>query len=182
MEKRAPAELAETLLRLAQSGGGCLEECRGQLACLGHEVGRRDHAIDEPHARRPLGVDRLPQEQQLAEVAVPQAAQQRRRGQRRHQAAMDLGKADPQVVGGDDEVAAGHQGRAAGVGRLVGSRDGHQRAIAERFQGPHDRLGASSAPSPRAASSRSNPEQKAGPAPRTMTARRRGSAASDCMA
>ena len=128
---------------------------------------RGNHPIDQPHAQRPLGIDRLGQQEQFAQIAVAEAPTEHGSGQGRHQPPADLGKADPQIVGRDNEVATGHQAGSARVGRPVNGRDRDQGEVGRRSERPGRRTPhCCSANSACAASSRSSPEQNAGPAPR----------------
>ena len=73
-----------------------------------------------------------------AAMVFPQPGTERNGRQGRHEPATDLRKANPQVFGRDDEVAAGHQAGAAGIGRTVDGGNGDQGEIGQGLKGAGD--------------------------------------------
>ena len=144
---------------------------------LGEAAIRRGDLVDQPPVVGLRGRDQLAGQEQLPRTAVADLPGQVVHDDRGDQSAEHLGIADPGGLGGDREVAGGHQPRASGQGVAV---EGGDRRLGQRVQlldqvgillerghrvaaRPRHRL------APSAASFRSMPEQKTVPAPVSTT-------------
>ncbi len=90
-----------------------------------HLAGRHD-PIDEPDFLSATGVNQLGGQEQLAEIAFAELATQKCHYQAGHEAATNFRVTELGLLGGNDEIAGGHDAGSAGHRRAVNRGDGDE--------------------------------------------------------
>ena len=101
---------------------------------LRHDGGCRNDTIDQPDLQRPLRIDDLATEEELANVAFPDLAAKKGHHQRWNESALHFRVANFRPLGRNDIIAGRHDSRAAGDRSTMNRGNRNQPRLAQGGQ------------------------------------------------